>query len=150
MANANGIDRPTLLRFCEENKTEVLRHLGFNTAEIVRRTSFKTLFAMIDMWGGTQILTPTPKKLPKTGLARVVGVEAATAIVDYFGYGINFSVPTFGRIDALHRRFRIIGMKTKGASGNEIAREIGCSSRFVRMVLSAAGLTEKQGRAGHA
>lgn len=98
--------------------------------EIADATSTATALKLVDAFGGTSLYVPKEINHDHR-LALIVGSEAATVLAEYYG-GDRLEVP--GLASARHRKSLIV--ETEG-SAREVARQLGVTERYVRMVRNA-------------
>ena len=118
-----------LIAFCEENESHVLATISFDGAEIAGKTSFDTLFKLINWRGGNEIYVPGTA-LENQSLVRVVGKEEAATIRAIFERG-RLLLPTKERIRRLYVRAKALELLDQGYTRTAVARALGIHVRSV-------------------
>lgn len=110
------------------------RHLmrGWPAAlvRIAEVTSTAAALKLVDAFGGTSIYVPQ-SITSEDRLALILGAEAAVALAEAFG-GDRLDIPTMAF--ARHRKAMIIQAE---GSARVVARRLGVTERYVRMVRNA-------------
>lgn len=102
------------------------------SAAIVARTiGLQAAVTLIREYGGTKIYFPN-KFMANSKVSKLIGEEATRKLYMQFGCELELPNNAFLRT----RKGRIIELATDGkATQAQIAREVGCTTRYVRMVL---------------
>ncbi|HUA32101.1 MAG TPA: Mor transcription activator family protein [Candidatus Binataceae bacterium] len=88
--------------------------------------------SLVAEFGGRRLYVPhTPR--PEDVLVRILGAKTAALFARHFG-GDRIVMPADP--ERAHRRERIIEARRKGLSISAVARETGCTERYVYKVLA--------------
>lgn len=115
-----------------ENKTDLSPDLPGVLALIADATDVATALKVAAAFGGTRLFVAISPR-PTSALARVVGVDAATAIARYVGHG-DIEIPMSAARGQGGRRRRVAQMLGAGASVREAALGGDVCERTVRRI----------------
>lgn len=96
--------------------------------EIVAALGARQAQALVEEFGGMRVYIPVVAR-PADRISEAVGLDAATALSRRFG-GEKVDIP-----NPSARRKRIIALHAAGVADQEIARQLGCTQRWVQKVL---------------
>ena len=89
---------------------------------------------LAELYGGQERCYVPHKPQPESPWARAIGWEAFRRLCEIYG-GERIDIPRNAAAQSV--KSRILRLKGAGLAHRDIARELGCTERYVRMIVNA-------------